>query len=89
MADSYITPSHLGILDAPGRTSAKQHEPDKELDSGVPLKEIVRRTVRQVEQEVITKVLRETHGNKAKAARVLQVDYKTLHTKVKQYGIEL
>jgi len=89
MADTYITPTHLGILDVPGRTSAKQHDPDKEFDSGVPLKEIVRRTVRQVEQEVITRVLRETHGNKAKAARVLQVDYKTLHTKVKQYGIEL
>jgi two-component system nitrogen regulation response regulator GlnG len=30
-----------------------------------------------------------TGGNKAKAARLLQVDYKTLHTKVKEYGIQI
>ena len=89
MADSYITPAHLGVLQGPDRTSAEQFEPTRELDSGVPLKEVVRRTVMQVEQEIITRVLRETHGNKAKAARILQVDYKTLHGKVKQYNIEV
>jgi DNA-binding NtrC family response regulator len=33
--------------------------------------------------------LRKTGGNKAKAARLLQVDYKTLYTKVKEYGIRI
>jgi two-component system nitrogen regulation response regulator GlnG len=32
-------------------------------------------------------MLRHTGGNKAKAARLLQIDYKTMHTKVKQLGI--
>jgi DNA-binding NtrC family response regulator len=31
--------------------------------------------------------LRKTGGNKAKAARLLQVDYKTIQSKIKHYGI--
>jgi two-component system nitrogen regulation response regulator GlnG len=37
---------------------------------------------------VIVDALRASGGNKAKAARLLQVDYKTLHSKVKEYGIQ-
>jgi two-component system nitrogen regulation response regulator GlnG len=37
----------------------------------------------------ILQALRRTGGNKAKAARLLQVDYKTLHSKVKEYGIQI
>jgi transcriptional regulator with GAF, ATPase, and Fis domain len=40
-----------------------------------------------VEREVFTQVLKQTGGNKAKAARLLQVDYKTIHEKVKKLGI--
>jgi len=31
--------------------------------------------------------LKETQGNKAKAARLLSIDYKTIHKKVREYGI--
>jgi len=31
--------------------------------------------------------LRATRGNKSEAARLLRVDYKTLHVKTKQFGI--
>ena len=89
MADKHIRPGHLDILDVPDGAGFRKLSPAKELNSRIPLKETVRRTVMQVEQEVITEVLRQTRGNKAKAARILQVDYKTLHTKVKEYGIEL
>jgi len=41
-----------------------------------------------VEREVLNEVLRFTGGNKARAARLLQVDYKTVHTKVKKFGIQ-
>jgi len=37
----------------------------------------------------LSQVLRKTKGNKAEAARILQIDYKTIHTKIKQYGITL
>jgi len=52
------------------------------------LKEIVQQSVLAVETEVINEVLRFTGGNKARAARLLQVDYKTIHTKVKKFGIQ-
>ena len=53
----------------------------------MPLREIVRRGTLAIEREVLIQALRKTGGNKAKAARLLQIDYKTMHTKVKQLGI--
>ncbi|MFP3871185.1 MAG: helix-turn-helix domain-containing protein [Syntrophobacteria bacterium] len=47
----------------------------------------MQRSTIATEREVVTQVLRHTGGNKARAARLLQVDYKTMHTKVKQLGI--
>ena len=52
------------------------------------LREIVQQGVGTVERAVLTEALKFTGGNKAKAARLLKVDYKTLHTKVKKYGIQ-
>jgi len=52
------------------------------------LGEIVQQSVLAVEKEVLKEVLRITGGNKAKAARLLHVDYKTVHTKVKKFGIQ-
>ena len=52
------------------------------------LSEIVQQSVLAVEKEILKEVLRFTGGNKAKAARLLQVDYKTVHTKVKKFGIQ-
>jgi two-component system nitrogen regulation response regulator GlnG len=52
------------------------------------LSEIVQQSVLAVEKEVLNEVLRFTGGNKARAARLLQVDYKTVHTKAKKFGIQ-
>jgi hypothetical protein len=43
--------------------------------------------VMALEREVLTEVLKHTGGNKSKAARLLKIDYKTIHTKVKKLGI--
>lgn len=51
------------------------------------LKELVRQGTAAIEREVLKEVLKHTGGNKAKAARILKVDYKTVFSKVKQYGI--
>ena len=40
------------------------------------------------ESRMIRKVLKETGGNKTKAAEILKVSYKTLLTKIKDYGIK-
>jgi DNA-binding NtrC family response regulator len=44
--------------------------------------------VKNIERNVITDVLKRTDGNKSKAARMLKIDYKTMHYKIKEYGIK-
>ena len=41
----------------------------------------------EVERELIVTTLRTCHWNKAKTARQLGVDYKTLYNKIKSYHI--
>ncbi|HEY2104753.1 MAG TPA: sigma-54 dependent transcriptional regulator [Candidatus Binataceae bacterium] len=54
---------------------------------GLPLREVVRQHLAVVERRVLTEALRTASGNKAQAARMLQIDYKTIHQKLKEYGI--
>jgi two-component system, NtrC family, response regulator HydG len=41
------------------------------------------------EKELIISTLRKVNYNKSKAARMLNIDRKTLYNKIKQYGIEI
>ncbi len=43
-----------------------------------------RRKTAELERQALTEALRRTGGNKAKAARLLQIDYTTIHAKLKQ-----
>ncbi|WP_295389017.1 sigma-54 dependent transcriptional regulator [uncultured Thiodictyon sp.] len=54
---------------------------------GLSLKEIVRTRMADVERQVLFEALQRSRGNKAAVARMLQVDYKTVHTKLKTYGL--
>jgi DNA-binding NtrC family response regulator len=87
LADDIITEKHLDIKRAPvpglAFTPKIQGTPWNELS----LREIVHRSVVTVEREVLTQALKYTQGNKAKAARLLHIDYKTMHTKLKQFGM--
>jgi DNA-binding NtrC family response regulator len=87
LADDLITEKHLDIKRAPvpglAFTPKIQGTPWKELS----LREIVHHSVVTVEREVLMEVLKHTRGNKAKAARLLHIDYKTIHNKLKQLGI--
>jgi two-component system nitrogen regulation response regulator GlnG len=93
LADDIITDKHLDIVQLPnglpGGGEARALEPQGIPPGDLPLKEIIRRSTMKLEREVLTQALRRTAGNKAKAARLLQIDYKTMHTKVKEYGINL
>jgi two-component system nitrogen regulation response regulator GlnG len=51
------------------------------------LKEVATAASRNAERDAICSILRVTNGNKSRAARALQTDYKTLHLKMKQLGI--
>jgi two-component system nitrogen regulation response regulator GlnG len=87
-ADDMIRPEHI-VLDGVNVT-AKPDTPasqDAQWD-GLTLREILRRNTEDLERRVLTWIIRKTGGNKAEAARLLQIDYKTIHSKVRQYGIK-
>ena len=51
------------------------------------LSQIVSDNIARVERRLLVKALRHAHGNKAEAARLLKVDYKTIYNKLKKFGI--
>jgi len=55
--------------------------------ASLPLKELVRAMSAQVECAILLQALELTKGNKAQAARLLHIDYKTIHSKLKAYEI--
>jgi len=69
-----ITPDHLPLLSA---ASFKNR-----VEQAKPLRP-------ENERELIEAALRRAKGNKTEAARILQVDRKTLYNKMHHYGIEL
>jgi two-component system nitrogen regulation response regulator GlnG len=92
MAEDVITEAHLGLNQKPSELPAEDQLATRSSTLGwddLPLREILRRNTVHLERQVITHALRKTDGNKAKAARLLQVDYKTIHSKVKEYGIQI
>jgi len=54
---------------------------------GRSLRVIADAAAADAEQQAIRQALRATNGNRGKAARELQIDYKTLYLKMKQYRI--
>ncbi len=90
LADSIIEPRHLAAWLPQRSVNLTRVEVGASMDEGsFSLKEVTRRATRELERQILEKILRRTNGNKAKAAGILQVDYKTLHNKVKQYGIKV
>jgi two-component system nitrogen regulation response regulator GlnG len=91
LADDMITEQHMRIDCASPKPTHPAPECNQEIQGapveGLPLKEMMQRRIVVIEREILTHVLRETGGNKAKAARLLHIDYKTIHSKVRQYGI--
>ncbi len=53
----------------------------------MPLKDLIERVSAPVERSILLQVLSLTQYNKAKASRILHVDYKTLHKKLKEHSI--
>ncbi|MGB6067476.1 MAG: sigma-54 dependent transcriptional regulator [Desulfomonilaceae bacterium] len=88
-AEEVITPDHLVLGEAPAGGAPRVESPAKEFKwGGLPLKEAVRRSTTEVEKACLMQAIRKSGGNKAKAARLLQIDRKTLHTKLHQYGLD-
>lgn len=88
LAEKIIGTEHL-IFDTPGIRNLERDYCRISFDESCSLKKLTKRVVGSVERQAIKKVLIKTGGNKNKAARLLEVDYKTLHTKIKNYGINV
>jgi DNA-binding NtrC family response regulator len=56
---------------------------------GTSLHDVTQSAIRVVERDKIEEALQQTHGNKSRAAELLKVSYKTLLTKIKEYGLSL
>lgn len=80
-----VEPEHLSALG--GTPLQAPPAADVSLVDGGSLKEVRQRATEEVEWQVIRQVLRQTKGNKSQAAKILKIDYKTLYSKMKQYGI--
>jgi DNA-binding NtrC family response regulator len=60
----------------------------EQISSYAPLHEVAESAVRTAEKARIEAALMQTHGNKSRAAEILKVSYKTLLSKIKEYGIQ-
>jgi DNA-binding NtrC family response regulator len=93
IAEDIITEEHLGLRPKGHKVPMEDEVACATTPGGGwgdrSLREIVRGNTVHVERLAIVLALRKAGGNKAKAARLLQVDYKTLHSKVKEYGIQI
>jgi DNA-binding NtrC family response regulator len=88
LADEIVTEKDLDLSDALAVALPFKPRRAKRLSwFGQPFKEIIGRRIVEVERVVLSEALESTGGNKAKAARLLQIDYKTIHTKIKKLGI--
>mgnify|MGYP005849133375 CR=1 FL=1 len=85
LSQDIIEPGHLSIFGVNHLVPQVVIEP--EVKAGVSLREICDKAAAEVEKQVIQQVLKATMGNKSQAAKLLRIDYKTLHNKIKRYGI--
>jgi DNA-binding NtrC family response regulator len=89
LATSEVTEDHLDIVLEAGVVPPHATGSHDVLGSAPPLslKDIVAQSTTALEREVLVQTLRRTGGNKAKAARLLHIDYKTAQSKIRKYGI--
>jgi DNA-binding NtrC family response regulator len=73
----------LGISESSIIDALAEHVP---MDG--PLQDVAEAATRIAESRRIKQVLKQTGGNKTRAAEILQVSYKTLLTKIKDYQLE-
>jgi DNA-binding NtrC family response regulator len=77
-----ITAEHISLSPVPMKTRIET------LPMNGTLEDTTKEALRIAETRRIRKALQETKGNKSRAAESLNVSYKTLLTKIRDYGIE-
>jgi len=90
LADDLIDVEHVRLESRDGLADARTCErlpADAGEWSDMSMRQIVRRQTAVLERDILVHALGRTQGNKLRAAKLLSIDYKTLLTKVKEYGI--
>lgn len=85
LADDRITLEHLPNLS--GLVSSFTSPPPSPLTT-LSFSKVKDKLLSDLEKEYIIQALAKSKGNKAKAARALNINYRTLYEKMKKYGIE-
>jgi DNA-binding NtrC family response regulator len=85
-----IHPRHLNLSFRATATAVVEPEvsPWASLDWSGSLGDVSRRVMAEVERRKIELALKEASGNRGRAAELLQITYKTLTTKLRDYGLE-
>ena len=73
---------------SPAEEAEAGMEEERPVYEAVPLKEAKKRAVEEVEKEYILKALEDTNWNRTEAAKLLDLNYKTLREKIKEYNLE-
>ena len=72
----------------PARPTAEEIVDEMDpMDDSISLREIGKRAARDAEREALRRVLFQTNWNRKKAAKILEVSYKTLLQKIKECGL--
>lgn len=93
MAEDIILPEHLPFYIQENKVGADLvttllSEKDKNnFPHDFSLKKNISQLSRDTERRIILEVLKRTNWNKAKAARLLKINYKTLYLKIKEYDL--
>ncbi|MCK9426839.1 MAG: sigma-54 dependent transcriptional regulator [Ignavibacteriaceae bacterium] len=58
-----------------------------DMNKGISLREITNKVTKEIEKNIISKVLTETKNNKVMAAKILKIDRMTLYSKIKSLGL--
>jgi len=93
MAEDIILPEHLPVYIKEYKVGADlvsaRSEEGKGMDltKGFSLKKMISQLSKDTEKRIILEVLKKTNWNKAEAARLLEINYKTLYLKIKEYRL--
>jgi transcriptional regulator with PAS, ATPase and Fis domain len=81
----------LGSLEGSVTEASAKHPPLGQMklisNGSIPLKQIARQAVREMESNLILKVLRDNKWNRRKAAQVLNISYRALIYKIQDAGL--
>ncbi len=83
------SPSKTPIIEKSRSETTADPSSDGKVHRYPSLKEVGKNAARKAEEELIRVVLHQTRWNRKKAARLLEISYKALLYKIKEYGLEV